>query len=209
MTARWRSWRPLAEQAPSPFGERLAPRLDGGGLAAPSLAGWRSAARSPYGDWFWRFDWRSSGSRPSGDPPPLVSSRAPPAADRGRPRRSTPRRTPAATAARNVTHDDPALGQLRPLGRAGRGSRRRRVSSRPRGAGSRPRSASSSASRAASVRARSCTAGQPADSSTPIAAQRAGDRLGAQRHRVKAPRVLVHPGVQPGVRVGQVGVAAP
>ena len=98
--------------------------------------------------------------------------------------------------------------RARPAARArprGRGSRRRRACVSPRGATARGRArpAARPGARPAS-RARSCTAGQPADSSTRDRRQRAGDRLGAQRHRVEAPRVLVQAGVEPGVRVGQV-----
>ncbi len=75
----------------------------------------------------------------------------------------------------------------------GRRWRRRPACVSPRGATFAPRSASSSARRAASVRARSCTASQPAVSSSPDGRQRAGDRLGAQRQAVEAPRVLVQP----------------
>ena len=64
------------------------------------------------------------------------------------------------------------------------------------------------AARPACARARAPPASRR-DSSSVDRGQRAGERLGAQRRRVEAARVLVQPRVQPGVGVGEVGVAAP
>src|ERR1035438_10867004 len=84
-------------------------------MAAPSRAGWRCAARSPCGDWFWGFEERPAAfaramslSRPSAHEP-LQQSIEVALVVPGPHRGSQP------WPPRNVTHDDPALRQLRPL----------------------------------------------------------------------------------------------
>ena len=141
---------------------------------------------------------------------PTITGRASRSAAPGRSRRSTPRPRRAATAGRGCCAGSRRARRARRARLRGRGSRRRPACSSPRGATARARaSASSSASRAASVRARSCTAAQPADSSSRSRPSAQATVSALSDMRVEAARVLVQLRLEALVRVGEVRVAAP
>ena len=193
--------RPAAEQAPAPpasVSRRVSTPVDGGGVAGGVAVCGRVHVASGS-----RSAGARSGSRRCGGRRAVSSASA--SSSRSRSLLVVPRpdRRPQPRPARDVAHDTPcSASRARSAGGSALGkdtsvvcAARRRLAP----------ALGKQLGQARGQRARALVHGGPAGRlEHPDGRQRAGDRLGAQRQRVEAPRVLVQPG-RPDPRPGRPG----